>query len=89
MPENQAFDEVEVLDHVLSVTIEKGKYIFRLFWKDSIVLDETFYDLDEGLRELQNSFFGLEFDVYNYKDREIAREQFMRVLRTRWRWLHK
>ena len=89
MPANQTFDEVEILEHVLIVSIELKKYHFRLFWKDSLIMNQFFYDLEEGLKDLQNAFFGLEFDAYNCKDRETARNEFFRVIRTRWRWLHK
>ena len=33
-------------------------------------MNQFFYDLEEGLKDLQNAFFGLEFDAYNCKDRE-------------------
>jgi hypothetical protein len=89
MAESQAFDEVEILDHVLSVTVEEGRYRFRLFWQEDLLLDQEFNDVDDGITELQNAFFGLEFDFYGHKDREHARDEFFRCIRTRWRWLHK
>lgn len=89
MAESQTFDEVEILDHVLSVTVENRLYRFRLFWQADLLLDQEFNDVDDGLTELQNAFFGLEFDFYGIKDREHAREEFFRCIRTRWRWLHK
>ena len=88
MAENQTFDEVEILDHVLSVTVENRRCRFRLFWQEDLLFDKVFTDIDDGITELQNSFFGLEFDLYGHKEREIARDQFFRVIRTRWRWLH-
>lgn len=89
MAESQAFDEVEILDYVLSVSIEENRFHFRLFWRDSVILNHIFDSVDEGIEELNASFFGLEFDVYGPQEREQARDQFYRVIHTRWRWLHK
>lgn len=88
MPENQTFDEVEILDHVLAVSHDNGFLNFRIFWRNDIILDFQTLDIDEGITELQNAFFGLEFDLYGKKDREYASKEFFRVIRTRWRWLH-
>lgn len=86
--ENQTFDEIEILHHRISVHVLENTYQFQVYWKDTEILNQNYHDLYDGLTELQNAFFGLEFDVYDHIMRETARKEFFRVLRTRWRWLH-